>query len=94
MVGAPLAHKRIVTVDDVVTSGMTVDESIKLISEEGGFTAAYLVALDRQERGNNGRIRLCRAQLHGLMSIYIQSPRSAISSRVLKIFRQLGIKSE
>ncbi|WKZ94918.1 orotate phosphoribosyltransferase (plasmid) [Chimaeribacter arupi] len=54
MVGAALQHKRIVTVDDVITSGMTIDDSIKLIRAEGGLPAAYLVALDRQERGAEG----------------------------------------
>ncbi len=67
IVGAPLSRKRIVTVDDVLTSGMTVDDSIRLIREEGGVSAAYLVALDRQERSGNGTgsaLRIAEARLN------------------------------
>ncbi len=72
IVGAPLAHKRIVVVDDVLTSGMAVDDSIRLIREEGGMTVAYLVALDRQERGNNGSQSALRSAA-GRLSVDIYS---------------------
>ncbi|WP_241608171.1 orotate phosphoribosyltransferase [Rosenbergiella epipactidis] len=63
IVGSPLANKKIVTVDDVLTSGMTVDDSIRLIREEVGIPTAYIVALDRQERGNSGvDSALCEAE--------------------------------
>lgn len=54
MVGSHLKGKRVLAVDDVITSGMTVDDTIKLISAEGGTSAGYVVALDRQERGIDG----------------------------------------
>ncbi|MDC9607152.1 orotate phosphoribosyltransferase [Xenorhabdus griffiniae] len=54
MVGATLQQKRVLTVDDVITSGMTIDDTIKLIRAESGLPVAYLVALDRQERGADG----------------------------------------
>ncbi len=71
IVGAPLFRKRVVTVDDVLTSGMTVDDSIRLIREEGGVSAAYLVALDRQERGGDGSgSALCSAEARLNVDIY------------------------
>lgn len=51
IVGTPLQERRVLAVDDVITSGMTVDDTIKIINGEGGTPVAYLVALDRQEQG-------------------------------------------
>ena len=48
--GAPL-QGRVLIVDDVVTAGTAVRESITLIRAVGAMPCAVLVALDRQERG-------------------------------------------
>jgi orotate phosphoribosyltransferase len=50
MVGAPL-RGRVLIVDDVITAGTAVRESLKLIRDAGAQPAGVLVALDRQERG-------------------------------------------
>jgi orotate phosphoribosyltransferase len=50
VVGAPLAG-RVLIVDDVITAGTSVRESVELIRAHGAVPAAVLVALDRQERG-------------------------------------------
>ena len=50
LVGAPLAG-RVLIVDDVITAGTAVRESLGLIRAEGAEVAGVLVALDRQERG-------------------------------------------
>jgi orotate phosphoribosyltransferase len=51
MVGAPL-RGRVVIVDDVISAGTSVRESIALINAAGGATpAGVLIALDRQEKG-------------------------------------------
>lgn len=50
VVGAPLAGE-VVIVDDVMTAGTAVRESIGLIERAGARTAAILIAFDRQERG-------------------------------------------
>lgn len=50
LVGAPLAG-RVLIVDDVITAGTAVRESLALIREHGAEPAGVLVALDRQERG-------------------------------------------
>lgn len=50
MVGAPLKG-RVLIVDDVMTAGTAVRESIALIDSAGATPAGVLIALDRQERG-------------------------------------------
>ena len=50
IVGAPLAG-RVLIVDDVITAGTAVRESLALIRDAGATVAGVLVALDRQERG-------------------------------------------
>jgi len=50
VVGAPLSG-RVLIVDDVITAGTAVRESLGLIHGAGASVAGVLVALDRQERG-------------------------------------------
>ncbi|BBD78751.1 orotate phosphoribosyltransferase [Aerosticca soli] len=52
LVGAPLAG-RVLIVDDVLTAGTAVRESIALIRAHGATPAGVLIALDRQERGRD-----------------------------------------
>lgn len=54
VVGAALAG-RVVIVDDVITAGTAVRESIELIRGAGAEVAAIALALDRQERGQGER---------------------------------------
>lgn len=56
IVGAKL-QGRIVIVDDVISAGTSVRESVELIREAGATPAAVLIALDRMERsGNDGAL--------------------------------------
>ena len=50
IVGAPL-RGRVLIVDDVITAGTAVRESITLIRAAGAHPAGVVLALDRQERG-------------------------------------------
>ncbi len=50
LIGAPL-FGRVVIVDDVISAGTSVRESVALIREHGAEPAAVLIALDRMERG-------------------------------------------
>ena len=50
LVGAPL-RGRVLIVDDVMTAGTAVRESLALIRAHGATAAGVLIALDRQERG-------------------------------------------
>jgi orotate phosphoribosyltransferase len=54
LVGAPLKG-RVVIIDDVITAGTAIRESIELIRREGATPVAVAVALDRQERGLSDR---------------------------------------
>lgn len=50
IVGAPLAG-RVLIVDDVITAGTAIRESMGLIESAGATAAGVVIALDRQERG-------------------------------------------
>jgi orotate phosphoribosyltransferase len=50
LIGAPL-RGRVLIVDDVITAGTSVRESLALIRSHGAEAAGVLIALDRQERG-------------------------------------------
>ena len=50
IVGAPL-QGRVLIVDDVISAGTSVRESVELIRAAGATPAGVLIALDRQERG-------------------------------------------
>ena len=54
MVGSPLAG-RVVIVDDVITAGTAIRESVELIRGAGAEPVAVALALDRQERGLSER---------------------------------------
>jgi orotate phosphoribosyltransferase len=49
IVGAPLAG-RVVIIDDVITAGTSIAESVALIRAAGAIPAGVLIALDRMER--------------------------------------------
>ncbi|ACT08764.1 orotate phosphoribosyltransferase [Dickeya chrysanthemi Ech1591] len=50
LVGSPLKG-RIMLVDDVITAGTAIRESMEIIAAQGASLAGVLIALDRQERG-------------------------------------------
>lgn len=50
LIGAPLTG-RVLIVDDVITAGTAVRQSLALIRQSGATPVGLLIALDRQERG-------------------------------------------
>ena len=54
VVGSPLKG-RVVIVDDVITAGTAIRESVELIRSAGAEPVAVALALDRQERGQGAR---------------------------------------
>ena len=54
IVGAVLSG-RVLIVDDVMTAGTSVRESVELIRAHGARPAGVLIALDRMERGQGGK---------------------------------------
>jgi orotate phosphoribosyltransferase len=54
IIGAPLAG-RVLIVDDVITAGTAIRESVEIIRAQGATPAGVLIALDREERGQGER---------------------------------------
>ncbi len=50
LIGAPL-NGRVLIVDDVISAGTSVRESVDLIQAAGAMPAGVIIAIDRQERG-------------------------------------------
>ena len=61
IVGAPL-RGRIMIVDDVITAGTSVRESVEAIRAHGAVPAGVLIALDRMERGQGARSAVLEVQ--------------------------------
>jgi orotate phosphoribosyltransferase len=51
IVGSPLEN-RVLVIDDVITAGTAIRETMEIISAAGATAAGVVVALDRQEKGN------------------------------------------
>ena len=54
LIGAPL-RGRVLIVDDVISAGTAIRESLRIIQQAGAAPAGVLIALDRQERGQTSR---------------------------------------
>ncbi|HEY8537972.1 MAG TPA: orotate phosphoribosyltransferase [Steroidobacteraceae bacterium] len=54
IVGTPLAG-RVLIVDDVITAGTAIRESVEIIRRNGAMPVGVVIALDRQERGQGSK---------------------------------------
>lgn len=61
LVGAVL-QGRVLIVDDVITAGTSINESVQIIQRENATPAGVLIALDRQERMPNGQSAIGMAE--------------------------------
>lgn len=52
LVGAPLQGK-VLIIDDVISAGTSVRESVQIIHQHGATAAGVAIALDRMEKGNS-----------------------------------------
>lgn len=50
LVGEPIKGKRVIIIDDVMTSGKAIREAISIIDQQGGTLVGIVVALDREEK--------------------------------------------
>jgi len=50
IVGASLKGKNVLVLDDVITAGTAMRETMKLVAKEGGKVVGFVVALDRVEK--------------------------------------------
>ena len=55
IVGAPLKG-RVVIIDDVISAGTSVRESVSLIKANGAVPSGALIELDRMEKGGNAEV--------------------------------------
>jgi orotate phosphoribosyltransferase len=53
IVGAPLKGKKILIIDDVMTSGLAISQAYNLIVAEGGNVIGMAVCLDREEKARD-----------------------------------------
>lgn len=84
IVGATLADKRIIIIDDVMTAGTAINEAFEIIAKEKGEVVGSIIALDRQEVVNSeDRDRLSATQAvskrHGIPVLSIVTLTDIIS---------------
>ena len=66
IVGHPLEGK-VLIIDDVITAGTAIRESMEIINAQGATPAGVVIALDRQERGQGERSAIQEVeQQHGI----------------------------
>ncbi len=54
LVGPPLAGQRVLLVDDVITAGTAIQDSLPLLKQAGALLVGIVVALDREEINAEG----------------------------------------
>ncbi|MAD75704.1 MAG: orotate phosphoribosyltransferase [Rheinheimera sp.] len=104
LVGSPLMG-RIMLVDDVITAGTAIRESMQLIQAQGAELSGVLVALDRQERGQGELSAIQEVErdfntkvvaiisLPDLISYLADKPEMAEHLEAVKAYRaQYGVK--
>jgi len=73
LVGASLAG-RVLIVDDVLTAGTAVGESLAMIASHGATPAGVVISLDRMERGTGGSSAIQEIEKrHGIPVVSIAS---------------------
>jgi orotate phosphoribosyltransferase len=99
LIGAPLLG-RVLIVDDVITAGTAIRESLQIIRGQGAEPAGVLIALDRQERGQGslsaaqevtaefGIPVLAIARLSDLLTLTTERPELAAQQARLQAYRQ------
>lgn len=51
LVGSVIENKRVMLIDDVITAGTAIRESMKILEHNNSALAGVLISLDRQEKG-------------------------------------------
>ncbi|AHF05198.1 orotate phosphoribosyltransferase [Marichromatium purpuratum 984] len=69
IVGSPL-RGRVLIIDDVITAGTSVRESVEIIRAAGAEPAGVVIALDRQERGRDVRSAVQEVEETYAMPVY------------------------
>src|SRR5690606_24470654 len=69
LVGAPL-QGRVVIIDDVITAGTSVRESVQIIRQAGAEPVAVLIALDRMERAGTDKDLSAHSAVQDVEKLY------------------------
>ena len=97
IVGAPLKG-RVLIVDDVISAGTSVRESVQIIEANGATLAGVAIALDRQERGTGSQSAIQEVQtslrvpvvnivdLNALVEYLSEQPEMAASVAAIKAY--------
>jgi len=67
LIGAPLAGD-VIIIDDVISAGTSVRESVEIIRAEGARVGGVLIALDRQERGGTAESPSAASAVQGVQT--------------------------
>jgi orotate phosphoribosyltransferase len=101
IVGSPLAG-RVLIVDDVITAGTAIRESVDIIRAAGAVPAGVALALDRQERGQGTKSAVQEVSeqfglrcvsiltLAGLIETFTQAPGQTLGDPVRISHEQLA----
>lgn len=99
LVGAPL-HGNVLIIDDVISAGTSVGESVDIIRAAGATPAGVVIALDRQERGQGSLSAIQQVEqthqipvisiicLADLLSYLDQNPELAQHLEAVKQYRE------
>jgi orotate phosphoribosyltransferase len=99
IIGSPLAG-RVLILDDVISAGTSVRESVALIQAKGAEPAGVVIALDRQEKGIDNQSAVAQVEtglglpvialvrLEHLISYLTTSPQYAASLESLRSYQQ------
>ena len=82
------AGSRVVVVDDVITAGTAIRESVSLITGQGATLNGVLIALDRQEKGMGGTDKSAIQQVEDEFGITVVSIVNL--GLVLEYLQQIG----
>lgn len=100
IVGSPL-RGRILIIDDVISAGTSVRESVDIIQAHGAEPAAVVIALDRQEKGQDERSAVAQvesdlglqvaaiARLRHLVQYLSEQPDNAANLRRVREYQAL-----
>ncbi len=102
--GAIVGHElvgRIAIIDDVITAGTAIRESVEIIRAQGATPAGVVIALDRQERGTGERSAIQEveedyampvtaiARLEDMIAFLEERPASATTLEQIRDYRAL-----
>jgi orotate phosphoribosyltransferase len=99
LIGAPLSGKKVVIIDDVITAGTAFREAKQQIAEAGGILVGLIIALNRQEIGQNNLSAIQEIEQHEQIPVmniiclddiidYLDSQQDQRSLQAIRAYRE------